>query len=218
MKIILSCGSLLAHVKAAQQKMQTNYPVVVLDRKYHAEPSKMRWQIIKKMRNLPDEIDTVLVAMGFCGGSWNVVPLAKRVVIPKVDDCITLLLHKDDAWQYNLKEKTHIYLRDGDNGAFSFSGIQKSLCEKHGAEKGRAIFNKWFAPYTDVDIIDTGAYDCHSEEYLAAARKNADLTKCRLNHAEGSNILLEKLVSGRWDSQFLIAEAGEMFSKRNFLE
>ena len=65
--IILGCGSLLSHIEAAQAKMQTDFPVVELDRKYHVDPRQMQQEILTKLQQLPAEVDTVLVAMG-CPG------------------------------------------------------------------------------------------------------------------------------------------------------
>lgn len=38
-----------------------------------------------------------------------------------------------------------------------------------------------------------------------------------MGHVKGSNLLLEKLVSGHWDQQFLIVEPGQMLSGRDFV-
>ena len=101
--VILACGSLVKPVSLAQDAMGTCYPVHFLNREYHVNPKEMRLQIITALNSFGANIDTVLVAMGFCGGSWMEVPTDKRVVIPRVDDCITLLLHTDNTPAANLK-------------------------------------------------------------------------------------------------------------------
>ena len=83
-------------------------------------------------------------------------------------------------------------------------------------EVGTSIFGGWFAPYTDADIIDTGVYDCYSEAYVEQAQINADLIRCSLNYVQGSNIILEKLVSGHWDAQFVVAEPGTKIQMKDF--
>lgn len=215
--VILACSSLNRHVDAAQEKMKTDYPVIDVDRKYHEDPKQMREQLMEKLRSLPSEIDTVLVAMGFCGGSWEAIPFEKRVVIPRVDDCITLLLHTDNTWYPNLKKAGHLHLRDTDTAEYSLEAMQRKLCEQYGGMNGSMIFNSMFANYTNVDIIDTGVYDCYSEEYVTEAQRNADLIRGILDYVEGSNLLLEKLVSGQWDQQFIVAEPGQLLSNQNFL-
>lgn len=214
--VILSCSSLLLHVEAAQTKMHTRFPVVNLDRRLHAEPKRMRSSILETLDALPPSCETVLAAMGYCGGSWNHIPLSRRVVIPKVDDCITLLLHTDDTPHGNLKEAGHMYFRDCDTGAYSIEGMKEEICRTYGMEFGTSIFGSWFQNYTNADIIDTGVYDCYSEEYVTEAQKNADLIRCSLGYVEGSNRILEKLVSGQWDAQFVVLESGQEMTEQDF--
>ena len=95
--VILACSSMARQVAAAQRKMGTGYPVRCVDRRYHAEPKEMRLQLIAALGELAGEFDTVLVAMGFCGGSWESVYAPVRVVAPRADDCITILLNTDGA-------------------------------------------------------------------------------------------------------------------------
>ena len=110
--VIFACTSLLLHVEAAQKKMGTDFPVINLDRRLHMEPEKMREQISEGLKKLPEGIGTVLVGMGFCGGSWDQIRAKQRVVIPKVDDCITILLHTDDTPPYQSeKRRTYVFQR-----------------------------------------------------------------------------------------------------------
>ena len=140
----------------------------------------MREALFTKMEELPEEIDTVLLAMGLCGGSVSERPLPVRLIMPKVDDCITLLMHTDDTWYPNLKKGGHLYLTDTVNGKLSVPNIRRDLVEKYGEKKGLRIFAIWFDSYRSVDIIDTGVYDCRSDRYLEMARENAELIDCDL--------------------------------------
>ena len=176
----------------------------------------MRSRILETLDALPTSCETLLVAMGYCGDSWNHIPLSKRVGIPKVDDCITLLLHTDDTPHGNLKEAGHMYFRDCDTGAYSIEGMKEEICRTYGMEFGTSIFGSWFQNYTNADIIDTGVYDCYSEEYVTEAQKNADLIRCSLGYVEGSNRILEKLVSGQWDAQFIVLESGQEMTEQDF--
>lgn len=214
--VILACSSMAQQVAAAQKKMGTDYPVRCVDRRYHAEPKEMRLQLIAALGGLAGEFDTVLVAMGFCGGSWESVRAPLRVVAPRADDCITILLNTDGAPHENLKEPGHIYIRDTDTGRYSLEGLRESVCERYGREHGLALFDKWFASYTHADIIDTGTYDSSAEDFLAQARRGAEITRCELRHVPGGNVVLEKLVSGDWDDLFVVAEAGETLTRDMF--
>ena len=139
-----------------------------------------------------------------------------RVVAPRADDCITILLNRDGAPHENLKEPGHIYIRDTDTGRYSLEGLRESVCERYGREQGLALFNKWFASYTHADIIDTGTYDSRAEDFIAQARRGAEIARCELRHVPGGNVVLEKLVSGDWDDLFVVAEAGETLTREMF--
>lgn len=214
--VILACSSMARQVAAAQRKMGTDYPVRCVDRRYHAEPKEMRLKLIEALGGLAGEFDTVLVAMGFCGGSWESVYAPVRVVAPRADDCITILLNTDGAPHENLKEPGHIYIRDTDTGRYSLEGLRDAVCERYGREQGLALFDKWFASYTHADIIDTGTYDSRAEDFLAQARRGAEITRCELRHVPGGSVVLEKLVSGDWDDLFVVAEAGETLTREMF--
>lgn len=214
--VILACTSLLFHLQAAQEKMGTAFPVLELDRDLHMEPEKMKAKIQEVLKSLPESVENVLTAMGFCGGSWKLEEVPCRIVIPRVDDCITLLLHRDHMQHDNLKQKGHMYFRDSDGDKYSVKAMKDKLCQEYGMEFGTSIFGSWFASYTNADIIDTGVYDCYSEEYAMWAQENADLIRCTLDYVPGSNLLLEKLVSGQWDSQFRIFTPGMKITEKNF--
>ena len=218
---ILSCTSLLSFVEAAQASQGTAYPVFTVDRQLHVEPEQMRDAVLKAIDALPEEYDTVLVAMGFCGGVWHETVFDRTVVIPRVDDCISLLLHTDDQFHPNLKQDGHLYLYENDPEDFSAltlmhntNSFTQDLDLKNLSRD--FLFEMWFHNYRYMDIIDTGLNDCYTEEYAAAAQEQADQIKAELDYVPGSILLLEKLLSGRWDEQFIVAPPGKRILHGDF--
>ena len=164
---------------------------------------------------------TVLVSMGFCGGTWDHVSFPCRVVIPRADDCISIMLTSDDKLIPNRKEIGHLYLYEKDPADFS---ALKMLRDGGTAEESyrnmsrEDLFRYWFGNYHAMDIIDTGLNPCYEESYVEAAQKEADAINAQLGYAQGSNHLLEKLVSGRWDEQFIVAEPGKLIKHSDFFD
>jgi len=78
--------------------------------------------------------------------------------------------------------------------------------------------SEYFGNYHHLDIIDTGYNDCYSEEYVTAAQEEADRIHMALDYVEGGIGLLEKLVAGKWNEQFLVAEKGHMIRHGDFFE
>lgn len=108
--VILSCTTLLEYVQQAQNICNTDFPIIELNRQYHIEPSKMKEDILQTLSSLPSDVDTVLVAMGFCGGSWQDVSCSKTLVIPRVSDCVALTLTTPEQYAPGLQEPGHMYL------------------------------------------------------------------------------------------------------------
>lgn len=215
--IILACGNLRFHLDAAQEKMNTSFPIIELDTSYHSNPELMRSKIIETINMLPSSVNTILVCMGYCGGSWKDIKCDKTVIIPRLDDCVTLLLTTDNEWHPNLKKTGCLYLKDSNDNTLSISNIKKHLIETMGEKRGQKMFDLWFDSYHTVSIIDTGIYDCHSKEYVESANENAALIHSKVEYIKGSNLILEKLVSGNWDEQFMILQPGEIMTELDLL-
>lgn len=202
--IILACGSLMEYVRAAQNKMGTHYPEVYLDRALHADPQLMRKSILEKLESIPEEYDTVLVAMGFCGGSWKDIKTSRKIVRPAVDDCVSLLLHTENRAGYNLKESGHLYMKDPDPHDFDMERTFETYTKAMDAETKNKIKTAWKAQYAVIDVVNTGLHRCDTPAYRECAGKNARWIDGRVEYLEGSNILIEKLISGDWDETFII--------------
>ena len=129
------------------------------------------------LNTLPESITTVLIAMGYCGGSMDNICARQRLVIPNLDDCITMLLTKTDAQEGNLKQRGHMYFRDSECGGVNVQRMLDNLRQEYGMERGTGIFGMWFADYTHADIIDTGVFDCYEESYVESIQKQADSSK-----------------------------------------
>lgn len=214
--LVLCCTSLRSHLDAAQRKMGTGLPVRELDWACHTEPTLLHDTLVEIMRTLPHGVTTVLSCVCACGGVWEGIRLPCRTVLPRVDDCVTLLLQTDDTLRPDVKLAGHIYFRDSDRGEHSVAGFKDDICRRYGMEIGTSIFGSFMQDYTNADMIDTGAYDCYDEAFVAEMQQCADLIRCDLDYVTGSNRMLEKLVSGRWDSQFLVRETGHIMADRDF--
>jgi len=209
---ILACSSMTEFVAEAQRRQGTDWPVFEVDRALHAEPEQMKDAVAALMQRIPAKYDTILVAMGFCGGVWSQVTCDRRTVLPRVDDCVSLLLHTDDEYRPNRKEPGHLYLYETDPAQFSALSLLRSDAPVDPSLEGLDpdwLFHMWFDSYHHMDIIDTGLADCYSEDYVLAAQMQADEINADLDFVPGGIRLLEKLVSGQWDAQFVVAESGQ---------
>lgn len=215
--VILSCSSLKDYVEAAQRAVGTAFPVIYLNRVYHRDPQEMREHVLEELGRLPEDVGTVLVSMGFCGGSWEDVEVPCRVVLPRIDDCVSLLLQTTDEPVSDLKEPGHLYVREKNPRRESFHAIFDRLTRDVGEETKRRYHADWMRLYSRIDIMDTGLNDCRRPDYRAVVQADADWLGASLGYVPGGTHLMEKLFSGRWDGQFLVLEKGTRTNREQIL-
>lgn len=217
--VILACSSLAEYIEAAQKKTGTRMKVRYLDRIYHRNPAEMQEHIKEELENMPSGVDTVLVCMGFCGGSWDQVRSRYRLVLPRVDDCVSLLLQMGDKAVSNLKAPGHLYVRDKDPSRDSFKGIFEKMVKTYGVseEKAAEYHKDWKNSYNTISIMDTGINDSRRPEYAAVVKKDAEWLDAEMEYVPGGIHLLEKLFTGVWDEQFLVLEPGCPVEKEKML-
>ncbi len=208
--VILSCTSLKDYVELTQKKLNTDYPVIYLSRLYHRDPEEMREHIISALEGLDPEVETVLVSMGFCGGSWDKVKVPCRLVIPRIDDCISLLLQTTDEAVSNLKKQGHLYVKDKDPDKENFKSIFDHMTQGIDEETKKRYHEDWMRYYREIDIIETEINDSRRPEYAAKVKADAEWLQAEMAYVPGSTHLLEKLISGHWDEQFMVFEPGEI--------
>lgn len=215
---ILACSSLTEYVEEAQHLAGTDLPVIYLDRLYHRDPKEMQQHILKALADrLPAGTETVLVAMGYCGGSWEGVSAPVRLVLPRVDDCVSLLLQTGDEPVSDLKEPGHLYVRAKDPKTESFKRIFMHLTEGIDEETRNRYHEDWKHLYSELDIMDTGINSCRTPEYEAAVREDADWLDAALAYVPAGTHLLEKMLRGDWDAQYLVLEPEKPVEKPDML-
>ncbi len=216
--IVLACEIIKNQVEAAQAKVGSQWPIYYIDGGLHAYPKKLKEDLEKQLAALPEEVDTVLLGMALCGNAIVDFVVPKKIVVPRMDDCLTMFLHRDDQRHANLKEVGHMYLTDGYLQVKNFIKDEYDYAlEKFGERRCQKLTKMLYKGYVSADIIETGTYDAHDPEFLELAKGNADIMGCTYCHVPGSNLILEKLLAGNWDDQFLIVEKGQAMNLNQFL-
>lgn len=216
---VITCSSLTGFVEEAQRRQNTRWPVFELDKSHHTEPEEMKKVFAAAVHRLPPEVDTVLACMGFCGGAFDHVRFDRRIVIPRADDCVSILLAAGSGDTANRKTPGHLYLYETDPSDFSALRILRDHDAEEALYYGRDpdwVRSHWLAGYGFVDIIDTGVADCYSEAYAAAAQAEADRIGAALDYVPGSLAVLEDLVAGRFDERFLDIPPGTLLRHGDF--
>lgn len=198
--VIIACRTLRKELLAAMDRTGCTYPIHWLEAGQHNRKDARRAEIQNALDSCPD-CDTVLLAMTLCGGCVTGLQSRNfRLVVPRCDDCISLLLGS----QENRKNYPATYfLTEGWLSGKEHIGVeyQKTL-EKYGQNRTDRIFSAMLANYEKMAFVDTGCADASVQ--IQSIAESLDLTYTRIS---GTLSYLEDLLSGNWDeSRFLVLE------------
>jgi len=191
----------------------------VLDFGLHLRPEKLREALQAKIDEASLGAEALLLGYGLC--SMAVVGLQARnahLVIPRVDDCIAIFLGSCSAYKEQArKEPGTYYLTKGwiEVGDTPFEEHQQ-LVERFGEEKARRMTSLMLKNYRRLAFINTGQYEI--ERFREYARRTAQAFNLNFEEIDGSAALVQKMVSGPWDGEFVIVAPGETVKYTDFVK
>jgi hypothetical protein len=164
------------------------------------------------------DLDAVLLGYGLC--SRAVVGLRAthcRLVVPRVDDCISIFLGSRAEYERQARgEPGTYYLTKGwiEVGDSPFDEVDR-LAATYGEAKATRMIRLMLRNYTRLALINTGIRD--AERYRAYARAAAERFGLRFEEIAGSPSLVEKLLHGPWDDDFVVVEHGGVIGYEAFM-
>ena len=176
------------------------YPIHWLEAGQHNRKEARRAEIQAVLDKCTD-YDTVLLAATLCGGcAVGLQTRNFRLVVPRCDDCIPLLLGSQKA------KKNHpatYFLTEGWlAGKDNIRAEYARTVQKHGQNRADRVFSSMLANYETMAFVDTGCFDASRQ--IQELSKQFGLTYSRI---PGTLSYLEELLSGNWDEKrFVVLE------------
>ncbi len=201
--VIIACKTIEQELLASMKETECEYPVLWLESGLHNWPDKLRNRI-QELLDQCQSYDTVLLAMSFCGNS--VVGLKThdfRLIIPRSDDCITLLL---GSLQRRQEAKATYFMTEGWlKGELNLWKEYQVCIEKYGEKRGKRIFSMLLAHYRNLALVDTGCFDRETLE--KQVRQIAAVLGLEYIYIEGTLSHLKQLLTGPWTGdRFVLVE------------
>jgi hypothetical protein len=137
-------------------------------------------------------------------------------VVPCVDDCIAIFLGSRAAYkEQSSKEPGTYYLTKGwiEVSDTPFEEY-KRLVERYGQKQAERMIKLVLKNYTRLAFIDTGQHE--QERYRDDARRMAEQFDLRYEEISGSTALIQKMLNGPWDDDFVVARPGETITYAHF--
>jgi hypothetical protein len=213
---IIACATVGEEI---QHLLPNGMPHKFLEFGLHLTPEKLNTVVQEEIDRTREEVDTILRGYGMCSkGMLGLHSQRFRLVIPRVDDCIGLLLGSQAEYRRQCRKApgtfylTKGWIECGDDPLTEY----RKLCERYGEEKAYRIEKRYIANYTRLALINTGGHDLEAyRHYAAMVAGYFDLTQ---EEIPGSVRLLNKLLAGNWDGDFVVVEPGGTVCFEMFLE
>jgi len=206
--IIVACQTIRDEVNLAIAETGVNYPVLWIEYGLHNFPDRLGHKIQEEINKI-ENVKTILLAFGNCGNSLlGIKSPQAQLIIPRVDDCITLLLGSYERRQNLYKEIGTYFLTKGwlENEQNLLSEYERCV-KGYGKDKALRVMKMMLNNYHRLMVIDTQAYQF--EGILIKTKGFADALGLSHEKIDGSLRFLKKLLLGPWDEEFAIIPPGQ---------
>ena len=189
-----------------------------LDFGLHLRPEGLRRSLQEAIDVAATTADTIILGYGLC--SQAVVGLYSNVctlVVPRVDDCISIFLGSRVAYQEQAsREPGTYYLTKGwiEVGDSPFEEYKK-LVERYGEHKADRMIRLTLKNYTRLAFINTGDHDL--ARYREYARQASDKFGLRYEEIDGATTLIKKMLFGPWDDEIVVVPPGRAIRYQDFV-
>ena len=206
--VIVACKTLENELNLAISKTGVSYPIVWIESGLHNVPKKLHARLQEVLDSI--QADRVLAVLGFCGNSVQGIKTGSfELIIPRVDDCISLLIG-------SMKERTDIsneysayFLTDGwMRGERNLWVEYQYAIKKYGEEQAKSIAKMMYGHYRTLALLDSGATPI--AELIAQTEIIAQTLSLEQKVFPASIAYIEQLLTGPWpEEKFVVKGPGQ---------
>lgn len=214
--IIVACQTIRDEVNLAIAETGVSYPVLWVESGLHNFPDRLGHRIQEEINKL-ENVETILLAFGYCGNSLlGITSTRAQLIIPRVDDCISLLLGSSKRRQNLNKEVGTYFLTKGwmENEHSLVSEYERCI-NRYGKDKALRVMKMMLNNYHRLVVIDTHAFEI--DNILKKTKGFADELGLLHEKIDGSSRFLKKLFLGPWDEEFAIIPLGAEVTLENVI-
>lgn len=210
-RVLIACEMIEDELRAAFDATGATFDEIMwVERGFHLHPSRLKAEL-QRLIDVAERggADCIVLAFGLCGGSADGLRSGRAtLVMPRFDDCVNFMLETGHRCCRGQARAGVFYLTQGwshdyDQNPFS---MRQDYIERFGQKKADRLMKAMFGAYEAVTLIENGCYE--PEAVMPYAHEAAEALGVGVNSVEGSNVILEKLLSGDWDDDILVREPG----------
>jgi len=225
------------------KRLNEDIDYVFIEQHLHDTPEKMKAKLSEELDKVDDSYDLILMGYGLCSnGVVGLKSKKQRLVIPKVDDCISLFLGSRERYIEEFrKDPATYYLCRGwiEYGGDpyraylvytqQYEGIPRKWFraeERYGRHydeaTARFVITEMMKNYDRVVLIDNDDIKPQYRDYaLRMVNFLSELLGREIEYKEmrGSDKFISQLLDGSWrDGNFIVYEPGQEIKASDFMD
>jgi hypothetical protein len=212
--VLLACPAVTGELaEGATQSVECRE----LEAHLHVRPDSLKVALREAVAELDEPGATIVLGYGLCSNAvLGLKTEHATLVVPRVDDCIAMLLGSNEAFSREAeKERGSYYLaRAYLDECSTIVSEHEAMVEKYGQERAERMMRLVLKHYKRLVLVDTGRYDLEPlRERVGAVARIYDLA---VEEVEGTTRILDGLVAGEWGDDFVVAPPGHELTLRDF--
>lgn len=205
-EVMIACNTLRTEIEHVVAAHGVERRTVWLESKLHNVPANLKEKLQKSLDDVEDA-DRVLLGFGNCGNVvQGLVAGDFEIIIPRLDDCISLVMGSQMRREQYSRDNRAMYLTDGwmDTGHNLIDEYQSAV-DQYGEEEAEAIFGMMYVHYETMAYLDTGLYDVG--ELMERTRSICELIEVVQKTEPATLSYVERLVCGPWTEDLFVRVA-----------
>jgi len=217
-QVMIACNTLKTEIEHVMKQHDIDRRVVWLESKLHNIPADLKSKLQDALDQVTDA-DVVLLGYGNCGNVvQGLVSRDYELIIPRLDDCISLVMGSQRRREQYSSEHHAMYFTDGwmDTGHNIIDEYNDAV-DKYGEEDAQYVFDAMYVNYETCAYLDTGLYDV--EELMNRTKDICDLIETKQLVEPATLSYVEQLVLGPWpDDLFVRVDPHEEVPSAPFMQ
>ena len=217
-EVMIACDTLRTEIEHVMQAHGVERRVIWMEHLLHNVPVKLAGALQEAIDGIEDA-DRVLLGYGNCGNAiQGLVTGDFELIIPRVDDCISLMLGSQRYREGYSQQHAAFYLSDGWlKGEHTIEWDYEEMVNDYGEEEADEVMNMMYAHYRTMAYLDTGLYDVAG--LMERTRHLCEVIETRQVVEPAILSYVEQLVCGPWpDELFVHVGPGQTVPYAPFLE
>jgi hypothetical protein len=213
---IIACEVMKQELLSIDAKTETEFEFVKMG--LHNYPRKLNTEL-QSILDRSNNYSKIILGFGLCGGAVSDLKTgAVPVVLPRVHDCIPILMGSMSVYRNIAESAGTFYLSGGwMQGERTIRAEYDRVAEKFGKARADRVMKTMLANYRRFLYLKTG--EPLENIHITEAVNLSEVLGLSFETLEGKRDFIDKIVNGPWeDSHFITIPPGSRIDEQLFLE